>query len=392
MVFAVTCVGSVAFLVFARLDPSGTLSGGHSDHIAHIGETRALAVAPGALWRNSPNELFRPVPPEQFVKLPRDIQIFSEQYPPGAYDAPGFPPDRPLVLTWGHLPKVYPPGVFVIAAPSAILHHFGLVSLSVASRIFLGILLASWIVTVVAWLRPWTKAQPPSLGRQVGTAVVLAFTWYWTMEGMYDVVAVGLATAAVAASRRERHASAFLYWGLAVIVHSRLLTLAPLCALPAWRLLQNWKATSSADRMKAGAGACLLASALAFAAWIQPALKRIGASSPSPPNSVHPGSSQTLVLVAYALLVGALAFALFRRHERWDAIVIVVAALAYSFQRHVAPWYFLPILPWVMLPPADAASATSSGTRSGTPWSSWGASARWALLSVFYVLSVSGYH
>ncbi|MBS2017304.1 MAG: hypothetical protein JST00_30755 [Deltaproteobacteria bacterium] len=390
-----TFLASFGFVAFARIDPTGTLrGGGHTDHVAHMGETRAMLVSPGGLWRQSPNELFRRLPAERVAALPEDIRAFLRAYPPEnydaprAYDVPGFPPDRPLVLTWSETPKLYPPGVFVIAAPSAILHHLGIVSFGTANRIFLAILLLAWSLMARSWLDEWTVASPPSRGREIATSVVLAFTWYWAMEGMYDVVAVCFATWALRATRKERYGTACLLWGASFMVHSRLLTLAPLFVLAMVRGLRAWTTTTRSERARFVAGAGLVGSSLGFAAYIQPSLARVVAVRPSPPNVVHPTSTHAFVLVTYVLFVLILAAVLRWERLRWDAVVVVFAAMAFSLQRCVAAWYFLPIVAWVMSPPGDR-PATGADSPPAPPWGLAGAASRWALLIVFYGLSVT---
>jgi len=71
------------------------------------------------------------------------------------------------------------------------------------------------------------------------------------------------------------------------------------------------------------------------------------------------------VLGFFATLV-VLAVLLAREGSWVDAAVVVFGGLAFSAQRYLAPWYWLPMLPWALGParsPSGAMSKTAALAR-----------------------------
>src|SRR5262249_11001987 len=143
------------------------------------------------MWRTPAAELFRRLTPAELAALPADVQAHTRVFPNDTHFVPGYAPDRPLVMNFAHVPRTYPPPVFLPGAPSALLSHSGLIWFGASTRLFLALLVGSWSALRLAWTAPWAVAKP-SLLRQVLTAAALGYTWYWAMEGFYDVCAVAL--------------------------------------------------------------------------------------------------------------------------------------------------------------------------------------------------------
>ena len=77
-----------------------------------------------------------------------------------------------------------------------------------------------------------------------------------------------------------------------------------------------------------------------------------------------------------------LATALWRKNERSDAILVLFAAAAFSSQRYLCPWYWLPIVPWALLPSRRVRAGADPARMSAI-----GAFARVAVTVVLYVAS-----
>ncbi|HEY3500916.1 MAG TPA: glycosyltransferase family 87 protein [Polyangiaceae bacterium] len=339
-------------LLCFRADPTGTFDGidwqrrrGHTDHVAHVGEARAFGTFGLTIWKVPAEQLFRRLTPEEIAALPPDVQAHTRIFPKDTHFVPGYAPDRPLVMNFAHVPRVYPPGVFLFGAPPALLYHYGLISFGASNRVFLGLLALSWFALVIAWTSSW-RSSPPSIVRQLLTAVIAGYSWYWTMEGFYDVGAVAFAAVGLEAARRERFGLACLLCGLTVIVHPRLLMLAPLFGAVFWFAGRAWPRLDVPQKIAGVTGALLFAGGLAYALIIQNVVSLHALAQPLSP--ARPGAQPFFLI--YAATLVTLVSLLLRRRSWLDAAVVTFGALAFSSQRYLAPWYWLPMLPWAMAP------------------------------------------
>lgn len=411
----IAAVGLAAALLFLALlshDATGTLSGGHTDHVAHIGETRAVTVVGLQLWKEPAATLFRRLTRSEQEALPPDLRRYAKEHAPDVHHVASFAPDRPLVMNFAHLPRCYPPGVFLVSMPSALLLHFGIVSFSGANRLFLALLAVAWFASVLAWTAHWRQSdanhehsRSSSALRDLMVLVVAGYVWYWAMEGFYDVAAMTLASwANVLAQRHDRWGTSALLWGLAVFVHPRMLALLPLAALPFLGTLKHWRLQTITARTLWLLGAALFAGALLFAWAIQATVALHAASQPELKNVLRPGGGgPLLVVIAYATMLVALAFLLFKQAQsnpsqgaRADAIVVLFMGFAFATQRYLTSWYWLLALPWALTAPLPERSfwapraITDRGAAStpSAPWLSYPQVAARALMTLtFYVAS-----
>ena len=377
---AVGAVLAALFLLVFRREPTGTIAGDYDDHVAHVGETRVVGTVGLDLWRIPAMRLFRPLTLEEIDRLPADVKAHALLHRPDVQLVPTFPSDRPLVINYPHLPRCYPPGVFLASAPSALLYHFGLLSFGDSNRSYLALLVVAWLLALRAWTSSW-KDSPPSLGRQIATAGAAAYAWYWAMNGFYDLWAVALASAGLAAIRKRQLGAGALMLGASAFIHPRMLILSPLFVLVALDTARQWRRLGRAEQLACVGGAALLASAYAFAIAIQGTV-RLHALSHQTANVVRPGGGSWAIAAAYGAFMVWLATALWRKNERWDAVLVLFAAAAFSSQRYLCPWYWLPILPWALLPSLRARDGAAPARLSAI-----GAFARVAVTVVLYVAS-----
>lgn len=375
-------VAALLHLVAFRDDPTGTLQGidwkrkrGHTDHVAHVGETRAFPLLGLEMWKVPAEKLFRRLTPEEIAKLPGDVQAHTRIFAKDTHFVPSYPPDRPLVMNFAHVPRVYPPGVFLFGAVPAFLYHHGLISFGASNRVFLATLALAWFGAVLAWCSSW-RTESPSFVEQLLTAVIAGYSWYWAMEGFYDVGAVALASLGLDAARRQRHGSACLLSGLAVITHPRLLLLVPLFLAVFWSAARAFRSLDRRAQAAALGGAVLFAGGLAYALIIQGVVSLHAQVQPL--NPTRPTGQWLFVVYATTLVV--LVVLLLRQRSRLEAVVVAFAGLAFSTQRYLAPWYWLPILPWIAAPPLLANGATKALTRTAL-------GARVLVLVLFFVAS-----
>jgi len=376
-------VVALGYLTLFRSDPLGTFTGldlkrhrGHTDHVAHVGETRLFPSLGPTMWRVPALTLFRRLTPAEIEVLPPDLKTYAHSFPQDLQFVPGYPSTRPLVLNFPHVPRCYPPGVYLLAAPSAFLYHYGLISFGASNRLFLAVLALTWFAAVLAWTA-WWRARPPTLARQLVAAVVVVYSYYWTMEGFYDIAAVALTSLGFEAARRRHHALASFSGGLAVLVHSRLFMLAPPIAWEFVPAARAWKKLSARDRALLVGGVLLFVAALGFAYMIQATVSLHAAKQP--PNPVCPGRGPWLPVLGYAAVILGFSTLLLREGARLDAATVLFGGLAFGTQRYLAPWYWLPMLPWAMAPAPSAGGALEM--------SKTAAAARFVLVLMFFVAS-----
>jgi hypothetical protein len=406
---ALAALGLIAALVFLGLlsrDPTGTLSGGHTDHVAHIGEARAVTVVGLRLWQEPAATLFKHFTDSELETLPEDLRTYArtEERAKDVHKVASFDPQRPLVMNFAHVPRCYPPGVFLVSLPSALAFHFGWTSFSGANRWFLALLALAWFFAVFAWTAHWNpvssneRVSAKGVLRELLTVSVAAYVWYWAMEGFYDVAAVALASwAQVFAQRRARLPYAALFWGLAVIVHSRMLALLPLAMLSTIGAALQWRTLARIERACVVLGATLLVGALGYAIAIQPIIALHAAAQPK--NILRPGSDHPLVVVLFAVMLVVLVWRLWREHARIDAVMVLFMGLAFGSQRYLTSWYWLLALPWALTAhqpgPLLQTAGTSGSTDVSDSVSSPGLSstqiaARVLIVTSFYLASQAG--
>jgi hypothetical protein len=351
---------ALLFLIVFSKDPTGTLTGGHTDHVAHVGETRGVTAVGITLWRQPAVTLFRRLTTDELTLQSADLREYAVEHASDIHYVASFAPDRPLVMNFAHLPRCYPPGVFLVALPSAFALHVGWLSFSNANRLFLALLALFWLVGVFAWTAHWDASisRRWSVLRELLTVGIAAYVWYWAMEGFYDVAAVALASwAQMMASDRRRFGVSTLLWGLAAIVHSRMLALLPLALLPSLGALLQWKWQSNRGRAAWLVGAALLLGALCFAVWIQPTVALHAASAASFKNVLRPnGGGPLWVVLAYGVLLLYLTRRLWSTHARVDAATVLFMGLAFASQRYLVSWYWLLALPWAFTAPLSIAN------------------------------------
>jgi hypothetical protein len=358
---------AIVHLVGFRSDPTGTLAGidwvrhrAHTDHVAHVGEARILPRLGLDTWRVPAQELFRRLTPAEVAELPADVKAYTLEFPEDTRLVPGYPPERPLVTNYPHVPRIYPPAAFLIGAPSALLYHYGLISFGASNRLYLAILVCAWLAAVLAWTS-WWRVSPPSPIRQVLTAVAVGYSWYWAMEGFYDVLAVATASVAFQAARRRQHGLAALLAGFAVSLHPRLFMLLPLFGAIFWAAGRAWAALAARARAATLLGVLLVAGACVYVVLIQRVLSLHAVVQP--PNPVRPGVGPWPAVVGYFFVLAAVSAQLFRHGSRLDGVAALFGGLAFASQRYLAPWYWLPLLPWALAPERLHSSATPTSKR-----------------------------
>jgi hypothetical protein len=338
---------AVAFLFVVQTNPTGSFSGGHTDAVGHVAEARILTTVGLRLWTVPVMKMFRNVTREELATMPADIRAFGVDHLHDLFVVPGFPPARPLAMTWAHNPRHYPPGMFAVAAPSAWLYDAGLVSFATANRIFIAVLISAWLLCVFVWTARW-KGASPSFVRIVCFCVCAVFLAHWSVEGMYDVVAIALAAYAIERASHGTYGGAVLAFGAAVFIHARLLALAPMFAFMMFEGLRSWRTLPGASRLALLGGGVLFAMSGIFAVLIQSTLH--GLAEVQLVNMYRPGSGYPIVALAYGLALVGFAVFFWRQGARLDASLVLFCGLAAASTRYLASWHWLLVLPWALGP------------------------------------------
>ncbi|MGH7269192.1 MAG: hypothetical protein ACREJ3_02075, partial [Polyangiaceae bacterium] len=144
---------------------------------------------------------------------------------------------HPFIGPWGFSPIVYPPGVFLVFLPLAIVGE--LVPMSLATFGALNVAVLVVIAHAALW-SAWT-----ALGREPPGARLLAGAFVWlvllrlSLNGFYDVVWLACGAAMVLAVQKERYGRALLWAAAAAFLHFRAVSLAPLALFALLRMVRG---------------------------------------------------------------------------------------------------------------------------------------------------------
>jgi hypothetical protein len=118
----------------------GLTPGAYTDHISHMNAARLFPRLGRDLWRRGIRDLVPLATPTERAQLPPDVQP-NQGWTGGIYVVPGWPADKPAVMSWSTVSRPYPPGDLLLVAPAALLFHFTSMSATVAYRLTIVLLL-----------------------------------------------------------------------------------------------------------------------------------------------------------------------------------------------------------------------------------------------------------
>jgi hypothetical protein len=108
-------------------------------------------------------------------------------------------------------------------------------------------------------------------------------------------------------------------------------------------------------------GSLTVVAALSFAVAIQGTVRLHALNVASANFSALRPSAQAVVLpTIYAVIVAALAVAMWRANARVDAVTAVFFGAAFASQRYLGPWYWLSIIPWTLPITTDTRQVSSN--------------------------------
>jgi hypothetical protein len=338
---AASFAGFSAWEMTRKVHPFGDLSNGFfTDHFSHMNDARHFPRAGVRQWTTPLARMERRLTAAERAALPRDVV----DCPDGClFHVDGWPAQKPMQQSWPLLTRFYPPGNLMVFAPMAALYHATPIRTATINRLLVVLCLAFAHAAIFAIL---DRVDGPlgALCAVLGASALI----HWSLEGFYDasiVVPLLLCDAFLAAGLG---ASAFLAFGVAMLLHFRALYYVP-WGLGAAVLVFHGRGTlRRADWIKIAIGAICLALSVATFALALPGLLDY-------PMQMNPLFLRTAALDRTTLLeaagVAASAGAVFVwARSPLDAGLVAWLALVLTQVRQNYSWYSVALVPWLCAP------------------------------------------
>ncbi len=323
----------------------GDLSRGwYSDHFSHMNAARAFIFGGVDLWSNSLQTSLKRVSDEEAAQLPADLHRHCTAPQRECYrlsttaDA-----QKPIIASWSHLPRPYPPGDLLGVLPVALLYHLTPISFETACHFLIWLFVLYAHLAVFFFLQAATALKPPAL---VACLIFYFESIHWSLEGFYDSVAViPLAIMAIMIVRKN-WLSALLAYAAAAFLHFRAYLYGPWALLLAWRILasREWRSWPK-GRWHVVAIICALSLAsLASFYAISPHLRSFPLDNQLSIESWNWNARIGLV----ALFIGAAALLIWSRS--WmDLVMCIWVAIMVVNLRQAFAWHLVLLLPWLVI-------------------------------------------
>ena len=198
-------LGLTALVPLTNTSPYGDLSAGYTDHLHHAHATWVFLQRGLDAYR---------------LPLGESSRGIAYPQPTGA---------------WPQMPVNYPPGMFAVFLPTALLGRYLPMSQETFGRVgvlWMLVLAHLSLLGVFALL-----AEQPSGGRAVVGMIAWVYLVRLALQGFYDVTFLGAGALALLALQRRRPGHALLWVALAGLLHYRAVVLAPVGVVALWRSL-----------------------------------------------------------------------------------------------------------------------------------------------------------
>lgn len=323
----------------------GGLSGRFSDQISHMNSARLFAWCGTCIWSAPIDQLLRRYGPEERQQLPEDIAPHAMPDSP-MFMIPGWALDKPFIINWPNLPRVYPPGALVLAAPVAVLYQFTSLSFSQANRLlFLTYLLCAH-VGLFLLLRGWLEDPhgPSALG-VLGGFLLYEELIRWSLHGFYDVALLAPLLLCGDYLWRGRGLAALVCYCVAAFLHYRAYFFAPLPLYALYLVVKDWKRLPRGPRLWGALGVILVLGGASLYTFglVSPWLPRFPETNPLRLGTAH---APLHLWVGTALVLAGLLSA-----RAWMDVAIVVwmsGMLSRVYQ--TMAWHILSLMMWLVLP------------------------------------------
>jgi hypothetical protein len=327
-------------------NPFMDLSGRFTDHISHMNAARLFTRFGVAIWRVPLDHLLpRPTAAER-AALPAD----ALRCPDCPFVAPGW--RKPVVQSWPHVVRLYPPGALLLMAPVAALYHFTPLSLTTADRLLLVIILAAAHLGLFLLLDGLLSAAPAvRYGSLLAAFLAFNVVLHWSLEGFYDSALIFPLLLCWRFLGDRRGLAAVVAYCVAAFLHFRAYYYAPWVIAAAVIIVREhqWRRWRARDWSAAAVALLLGAASLATYALVLPGLLAFPERS-NPlflAGSLGPSPIQA---IGAAIAIGAAAVFL-RAGSRIDALMVGWMGLVLTQVRQSMAWYPLAVVPWMVAPP-----------------------------------------
>jgi hypothetical protein len=337
-------------MIHTQCHPFADLScGTYTDHFSHMNTARLFTRIGVGIWQKPLVEAGPALSPEQVAELPEDMHTISADPKTAVAAVPGWPEDKPFVSSWGHYPRLHPPGNMILTAPVALLYSFTGLSFSDANRLLILLFL---ILAHVAFFVFARGGELKSYATPVGfaaAAIVYLELIHWSLEGFYEaIVLVPLVLAARFLAQR-RPVEALLAYAIAVTLHFRALFFAPWALYALYLIIRDrsWRAWSPGKYIQATAAVVLSALSLRVFTVIWPYLHTLEIYNPiSLANEpVDVPAIKVFILIAVVLVV-----VLVRARAWLDVAVLLWVGTMLLFMRQAYEWEIVSLLAWLGAP------------------------------------------
>ncbi len=196
-------LGLTSLVPLTNQSPYGDLSAGYTDHLHHAHLTWVF--------------LHRGL---DAYRLPLEQSSRGVSYPheTGA---------------WPHMAANYPPGVFAVFLPTALLGRYVPMSMETFGRVgVLWMLVLAHLALLGIFL---LLAEEPPGGRAVVGMIAWVYLVRLALQGFYDVTFIGAGAMAMLALHRRRPGAALLWLSLAGFLHFRAVALVPVGVVALWQ-------------------------------------------------------------------------------------------------------------------------------------------------------------
>ena len=234
VVLAVSAAFLCLYVLIAPVSPTASIGKFCTDHYSHY-SAAVLAWDRGVAVYTTPMRLTCAKTSPASLAFAADLGLD----PDNLCDLPERAGERPLVINWSMLPRPYPPGALLYAAPEALLYAHTDLSvrtinrLTILKHILVGHLL---VLALLAMLFGGEEGE-----RWRGVAFFIAPLVYFTvipyaMAGFYDAIAIVCIVWAVQRLERDQPVHALALLSLSAFLHFRAIWYLPLGLVTLWRV------------------------------------------------------------------------------------------------------------------------------------------------------------
>jgi hypothetical protein len=343
---AASFAGFCAWEMTRRAHPYGDLSNGFfTDHFSHMNDARHFPRAGARQWTTPLAKMEPGLTQEERAALPPDVV----DCPDGClFHVDGWSAQKPMQQSWPFLTRFYPPGDLLLFAPMAALYHATPIGTATTNRLLV-VLCLFFAHAGIFFILDRIEGPLSALCALLGASALI----HWSLEGFYDasiVLPLLLCDAFLAAGLG---ASAFLAFGVAMLLHFRALYYAPWGLSAAVLVFRARASLPRAEQVKVAVGALCLAVSVTTFALALPGL--LGYPLQLNPLFLRTAALDRTALAEGAALGVAAAAVFVWARSPLDAGLVAWLALVLTQVRQNYSWYSMALVPWLCAPAARPA-------------------------------------